>query len=323
MDDTVGAAARGGLERSRSAGLGRRPGARAPGRAAPGAPRRAAARPADWIRSLDIADGVQALEAWFGGRGYDTHRHDTYAIGLTDRGVQAFDYRGATRTSLPGQVVVLHPDEPHDGRAGTADGFGYRIVYVAPARIAEAARAIRGRPGPLPFVREPVAVDARLAARLAAAIEAAFDHAPDPLAADALALRLAEALCDADPACGAAPVRMDRRAVARARAFLDAETARVVSSSELEATTGLTRYELARQFRAALGTSPYRYSLMRRLDRAAALLWRGEPLADVALDTGFADQAHLTRMFKAAHGVPPARLRALGARAAPLPDPAR
>jgi len=48
--------------------------------------------------------------------------------------------------SLPGQVVVLHPDETHDGRAGTRDGFGYRIVYVAPARIEEAARAIRGRP---------------------------------------------------------------------------------------------------------------------------------------------------------------------------------
>jgi len=260
---------------------------------------------------------VQALEAWFGGRGYDTHRHDTYAIGLTDRGVQAFDYRGATRTSLPGQVVVLHPDEAHDGRAGTPDGFGYRIVYVAPARIAEAARAIRGRPGPLPFVREPVAVDARPAA----AVEAAFDFAPEPLAADALVLRLAEALCDADPACAAAPVRVDRRAVARARALLDAAIARVVSSSELEAATGLTRHELARQFRAALGTSPYRYSLMRRLDRAAALLRRGEPLADVALDTGFADQAHLTRMFKAAHGLPPARHRALEARASP--DPGR
>jgi len=327
MDDTVAATAHGGLERSRSPARGgrhtTRRGAWAPARAEARATRWATARPADWIRSRDIADGVQALEAWFGGRGYDTHRHDTYAIGLTDRGVQAFDYRGATRTSLPGQVVVLHPDEAHDGRAATPDGFGYRIVYVAPARIAEAAGAVRGRPGPLPFVREPVAVDARLAARLAAAVEAAFDHAPEPLAADALVLRLAEALCDADPACAAAPVRVDRRAVARARALLDAAIARVVSSSELEAATGLTRHELARQFRAALGTSPYRYSLMRRLDRAAALLRRGEPLADVALDTGFADQAHLTRMFKAAHGLPPARHRALEARAAPSPDPER
>ena len=37
------------------------------------------------------------------------------------------------------------------------------------------------------------------------------------------------------------------------------------------------------------------------------------PLADVALATGFADQAHLTRKFKAAFGITPARYRALGA----------
>jgi AraC-like DNA-binding protein len=106
-------------------------------------------------------------------------------------------------------------------------------------------------------------------------------------------------------------VRVDARAIARARELLDAETTRVIESVELEAVTGLTRYELARQFRAALGTSPYRYSLMRRIERARRELHEGTRLTDVALATGFADQAHLTRVFKAAVGVTPARYRAL------------
>ena len=89
------------------------------------------------------------------------HRHDTYAIGVTEAGVQTFDYRGRAERSAPGQVVVLHPDEVHDGRAGTEAGFGYRIVYVEPARIAAAVRAVRGRPAPLPFVREPVSAARR------------------------------------------------------------------------------------------------------------------------------------------------------------------
>ncbi len=225
--------------------------------------------------------------------------------------MQAFDYRGVAEISTPGKVIVLHPDEAHDGRAGTPGGFGYRIVYVAPARIREAARAICGRPGALPFVREPVTANETLTD----AIEAAFRRGPEPLAIDGLILRLAEALLDADPSSGggATPIRLDSRAVARARQFLDAETTRVVSSSELEAVTGLTRYELARQFRAALGTSPYRYSLMRRLDGARAELRGNRSLADVALAAGFADQAHLSRMFKCAFGVTPARYRALEA----------
>jgi AraC-like DNA-binding protein len=87
----------------------------------------------------------------------------------------------------------------------------------------------------------------------------------------------------------------------------------VIRSSELEEVTGLTRYDLARQFRSAFDTSPYRYSLMRRLDRARAELRRNESLADVALAAGFADQAHLSRMFKHGFGVTPGRYRELGA----------
>src|SRR5260370_28539665 len=79
-----------------------------------------------WIASRAPADGVELFRAWFAGEAYQKHRHDTYAIGLTDRGVQVFDYRGSVRTSTPGEVVVLYPDEPHHGRAATAQAFGYR-----------------------------------------------------------------------------------------------------------------------------------------------------------------------------------------------------
>jgi AraC-like DNA-binding protein len=254
-------------------------------------------------------DGVELLRAWFAGRGFTRHRHDTYAIGLTETGVQTFDYRGRVERSIPGQVVVLHPDEMHDGRAGTEAGFGYRIVYVEPARIAAAVRTIRGRPAPLPFVREPVSNNPRLAP----AVTAAFRVAPEPLALDTLVLRLAEGLIEGDPDSHAAraPRRLDPVALARARAFLDDRRA-IVRSAELEAVTGMTRYELARQFRASFGTSPYRYSVMRRLDFARSRLPGGMPLAELALAAGFADQAHFTRMFRSAFGVTPghyARLR--------------
>jgi len=253
--------------------------------------------------------GVELFRAWFAGPAYAKHRHDTYAIGLTDRGVQVFDYRGAGRVSTPGQVVVLHPDEVHDGNPGTDAGFGYRIVYVEPARMAEALRAVRGRPGPLPFVREPVSRNGRLAR----AVERAFLSPLEPLAVADLVVDLAGGLLVAAGAGGeaAASRRVDAAAVDRARRFIDAARTRVVRSSELEAISGLTRYELARQFRMLLGTSPYRYLLMRRLDLARALLQGERPLADVAAEAGFADQAHFTRVFKAALGLTPARYRAL------------
>ncbi len=257
----------------------------------------------DWIRSRGPVEGVELLRAWFSGRAFARHRHDTYAIGVTEAGVQEFNYRGRVESSLPGQVVVLHPDEAHDGRAGAEGGFGYRIIYVEPARIAAAVGAIRGRPAPLPFVREPVSHSPTLAR----AVAAAFCLPLEPLALDALVLRLSEGLLEGSAGLPAgAPRRLDHAALARAREFLDSQRA-IVRSAELEAVTGLSRYEVARQFRVLYGTSPYRYSLLRRLDFAREQVRGGTPLVEAALMAGFADQAHFTRMFRSAFGITPGR----------------
>src|SRR5437763_16142395 len=74
--------------------------------------------------------GIERLEASFRGPAFSLHRHDTYAIGITMAGVQTFRYRGEIRFCLPGQCHILHPDELHDGAAGTEAGFAYRILYI-------------------------------------------------------------------------------------------------------------------------------------------------------------------------------------------------
>ena len=58
---------------------------------------------------------------------------------------------------------------------------------------------------------------------------------------------------------------------------------------------------------------PHRYLLMRRLARARALVGAGAPLAEIAAAAGFAAQAHFTRHFKKAYGLPPGRWAALTA----------
>ncbi len=208
-----------------------------------GLERSCGAAPCDWVRSTDPSDGIELFEARFRGAPYRKHRHDTYAVSLTTSGVQAFDYRGSGEISRPGQVVVLHPDELHDGYAGSEAGFGYRQVYVEPALISDAVRVLRGRASALPFVRTPVVTSEKLAG----AVAAAFACGHMSLAIDGLVMQLAEGLLEADPLCAQAPTprHLDVVTLRRARAFLDAEKTRVVRSTELEAVTGLTRYELA------------------------------------------------------------------------------
>ncbi len=263
----------------------------------------------DWMQSTETEYGVEFLEAWFQGKAYQKHRHDTYAICLTISGVQAFNYRGNSEISTPGQVVVLHPDETHDGYAGTEEGFGYRQLYVEPALIFEAMQIMCTHPCSLPFVRTPVVLNQKLSA----AIINAFQSTREPLAIDSLIVQLAEGLMEADPGCKRVPRprHLDLAALKRVRQYLDIQKTRIVHSVELEAVTGLTRYDLARQFRIMCGTSPYRYLLMRRLDFAREQISQGRSLVEVAIEAGFADQAHFSRMFKATFGLTPALYRAL------------
>jgi AraC-like DNA-binding protein len=243
--------------------------------------------------------GLQRLVARFRGHAYDLHRHECYAIGVTDWGVQAFRYRGAKRASLPGQVIVIHPDEAHDGHAGIPKGFAYRMIYLEPVLVQQ---ALAGGHAP-PFVADVVADDAATAGILSEAF-VDFPSPLDPLALDGIVVRLADALARrGDQGRRRAMGPRARARVEAARAYLSAESSRGVTSSDLEAVTGLDRFTLAREFRAILGTSPHRYLIGRRLATAQALIMAGTGLAEAAAAAGFVDQSHLTRHFKSRYGV--------------------
>ena len=258
---------------------------------------------ADWLDEEAPVGGVSRLRASLQREAYAPHRHDSYTLALTERGVQEFDYRGGVHRSLPGQIVVLHPDERHDGRAATAGGFSYRALHIDPARIHAALRDEPGDAAALPFVAGPVIDDAALVALLRQAFEAPLGAlgADDLVHGVALALRRA---AGGMPRGGRRA--LDLAALARVRAYLDTNAMRIVSAAELEAVSGLSRFTLFGQFKRLHGTSPYRYLLMRRLQAVRASLPDRAPLAQIAGAAGFADQAHMTRVFRAAIGITPA-----------------
>jgi AraC-like DNA-binding protein len=270
--------------------------------------RSCAGTPGDWIGQAPSEPGIERIEAFFAGHAYDPHRHDTYALGFTISGVQSFDYRGCRADSRSGNAIVLHPDEVHDGRAGAEHGFRYRMLYIEPRLIAE---ALAGKASALPFLRSAVSSDPRLLNALFAAL-ADLSRPFEPLERDKIVARIADALLALDTSQRPpSSFAISAVAVDRARAFLDENFMRMVASEELEGVTGLDRYTLARHFRWRLGTSPYRYLTMRRLDRVKSAIIAGHSLAEAAFMCGFADQSHMTRQFKRAFGMTPGHWQAL------------
>jgi len=66
----------------------------------------------------------------------------------------------------------------------------------------------------------------------------------------------------------------------------------------------------ARSFKASFGVTCHRWLMERRIERAQELLATADiPLADVAVQSGFADQAAFTRAFHRIAGMTPGRWR--------------
>jgi len=82
------------------------------------------------------------------------------------------------------------------------------------------------------------------------------------------------------------------------------------SLAELAALAGLSQSQLLRAFKATLGMPPHRWLLAQRVRRAKALmLGTGMSIGEVALECGFADQSHMTRVFSRIYGVTPGAWR--------------
>lgn len=247
------------------------------------------------------------------GKGFDPHRHDTYAIGLTLNGVQTFSYRGSSHASLPGQIIVIHPDELHDGGAGTAGGLRYRMIYVRPEDIRSALEAAGA--GRLPHLAEPVFTDLQLQAVLRDCLED-MDSEMGDLRRSSFLAELAAGLSRMGDTGSRRAGPMDWAALEDCADFLKESFRDPVRVRDLERISDLDRFTLSRQFKRAYGTSPHRYLLMRRLGHAKQMLAKGKPLADAAHESGFADQSHLNRHFRRAFGMTPGAWRTLTAASA-------
>ena len=268
--------------------------------------KRRPARPpcTDWTTFRPTAaHGATLLQAHFTGHAFERHSHATYSVGVTHSGVQCFNSHGARHASVEGDLILFNPDEAHDGSAGTAEGFGYTILYLEPALL------------------QAWAPDTRASAYFSATV------VRDPGAAAVLRQTMA-ALCQpqetlrAETLAGAAIARLlqhygEHRAqgerlampgaasMAMVRDYIDAHFNQDLGVDALARLAGLSRVHLTRSFTRHYGTPPHVYLNMVRLRHARLALLRDTSLADTAAASGFADQSHFTRRFKRSVGVAP------------------
>ena len=249
--------------------------------------------------------GITLLRGELAAHTFPRHTHDELVVGFNVRGAHVFWCRNATHEVPPGMLALVNPGDVHTGSVLGAHGWDYRAFYLSRDALKAIASDAERAADHLEFARctvwDPATVN-----ELRRAHDAFAGNVADPFERESFALEALVNLCHRHGSRRARPAASpSRAALAPARDFITSEYRRTIRLHELEALSGLSKYKLITAFRAAYGQPPYELVVTLRVNEARYRLARGEPIASVATDVGFADQSHLTRQFKRIVGVTP------------------
>jgi AraC-like DNA-binding protein len=237
---------------------------------------------------------------------FPRHSHDQFGFGVIYSGAhRSWSGRGVVNASA-GDVIMCNPGEMHDGLPVKNQPRRWRIIYLDPALVARELREETSRL--LEFLR-PVARDPLLARRFARLFTSLTSTPSDPLATEehllsALIHLLRRHAVTYPLTAGPTPP------IANALKRLNSAPETPVSLAELAALSGVSRFQLLRGFTREVGTTPHAYLVQRRVCLARRLLAKGQTPAEAALQSGFADQSHMTRAFVRHLAITPGRYRA-------------
>lgn len=229
------------------------------------------------------------------------HAHEYACLVVVLAGEFDETFGCSERAGEPGMVIVRPEGEPHSNRFREGGGRCLN-VELAPRWIAR--------------VREQSpSFDTISAAFTSAAIthlgkrlhdELANDDDLSPIAAESIVLAMfADGVRDGRRAPAIPP-----RWLLQVRSRLHDDFASRVTLDELARPAGVHPVHLASTFRQHFGQTVAGYVRQLRIEYACrALRESEEPLAEIALAAGFADQSHFGRMFKRALRVTPAEYR--------------
>jgi AraC family transcriptional regulator len=231
----------------------------------------------------------------------ERHSHDDAHFVLVLDGLYASSAAGADAISV-GTALIFNP-------AGTT----HRDTFEASARavtgrfmtLSIAASLMTGATNTSPgahVIRDSCAIGSALQL----AFECSHRQSDSTLMRESLAMTLlAHVSHERNADCSDAPhwLRI-------AREQLDDRCHEDVRIADVARAAGVHPVYLARIFRRFIGCTPGEYLRRRRLERARVLLSRTQrSLTDVALDSGYVDQSHLAKAFKADTGSTPGAFR--------------
>lgn len=250
--------------------------------------------------------GVELRLACYREATFGNHTHVTYSIGLIDDGHTSFSLCGSKHRAGPGQMVVIEPLELHSCNPDPGQVMGYRMFYLDPEWLSLDPSGARVR------FSYPVIDDPELFGEWSDIFDLVRSDTPAADKRDAIARAVSRLVDDHADSLQSFDAPADLHAVKIAKRVLSERVAERVTLVELAKQAGVSRSHLSRAFRAAEKLPPHRYQNQLRVQLAKEMLVDGASPGDVAVETGFSDQSHFSRVFREFTGATPVQYQQAG-----------
>jgi AraC-like DNA-binding protein len=255
-----------------------------------------------FIEARDVLDGRHVC--------YAPHSHESFSIGAILSGQSTYLNGSARYRVEQGTVVVMNPGDVHACNPLQDRPWSYRMLYVDTPWLRQLQHdlGVSEQDALRPFATTHT-TDARLFAGLNALYETLTDSHLEPLAKHSAAVDYFSLVQQTlDPAAVSSVAVNDK--LERAADFIRTRCTSAVKLEDICSVVQLSPSYLIRAFKQHFGLTPHGYLTNCRIQFARAQLRRGREIAEVAQDAGFADQAHLQRVFKQHLAATPGHYRA-------------
>ncbi|CAB3785308.1 HTH-type transcriptional activator RhaR [Paraburkholderia ultramafica] len=254
-----------------------------------------------FIEARSIDDGREVC--------YAKHSHETFSIGAVTGGRSVYVNRRASEWIGAGAVVMTNPDDVHACNPIADERWSYRMLHVDVAWLTGLQHELGfGENHAFRAFAQTMTLDPALFDGLNRLCAILVDDHTETLRKESAAITFfSEVQRKLNPA--SLPDHGASRQLTRAAEFIAENCTRSLKLEDVCKAAELSASYLIRAFKQRYGMTPHAYLINRRIQYSRAQLRRGRLIADVALDAGFADQAHLQRTFKRLVAATPGQYR--------------
>lgn len=211
----------------------------------------------------------------------------------------------------PGEMWIMPQGSRHGVRfESNMEGIALAFDPLTFDNLVQSADGKRSLPIMQSLAACPPKIDHLMRALMHESLDASTDEG---IGLECIATAIALAICQHAGAVPATPKtgpRLAPRQIRAVQAYVETHLHQQISLADLAATAGLSSFHFLRSFKGSLGSTPARYVLARRMERARYLLKVGNlTVSEIGIGVGFEDVSHFSRAFRRLVGVTPSAFR--------------